>query len=121
MYNNLVELSAVTTDSICPFLRLNITRAKHVGHILFLWMMAQAPLSPNVHIWLELVEVLAGGNAVILFASKYKDVHTVINISGRFDLRRGMEGRLGKDFLQRIKQDGFIDVKNKRGKLLESN
>ncbi|GMN36010.1 hypothetical protein TIFTF001_005688 [Ficus carica] len=57
-----------------------------------------------------------GGNAVVLYAAKYKDVHTVVNISGRFDLRIGMEGRLGKDFLQRIKQDGFVDVKNKRGK-----
>ncbi|XP_050124420.1 uncharacterized protein LOC126601715 isoform X2 [Malus sylvestris] len=56
-----------------------------------------------------------GGNAVILYAAKYSDVHAVVNISGRFDLERGMEGRLGKDFQQRIKQDGFIDVKNRRG------
>lgn len=60
---------------------------------------------------------LAGGNAVILYAAKCKDVHTVVNIAGRFNLERGIEGRLGKDYLQRIKQDGFIDVKNKRGKL----
>lgn len=60
---------------------------------------------------------LAGGNAVILYAAKYSDVRAVVNISGRFDLERGMEGRLGKDFRQRIKQDGFIDVKNRRGKL----
>ncbi|PON96023.1 Alpha/beta hydrolase fold [Trema orientale] len=57
-----------------------------------------------------------GGNVVVLYAAKHNDVHTVVNISGRFDLERGIEGRLGKDFLQRIKQDGFIDVKNKRGK-----
>lgn len=56
-----------------------------------------------------------GGNAVILYAAKCKDVHTVVNIAGRFNLERGIEGRLGKDYLQRIKQDGFIDVKNKRG------
>lgn len=55
---------------------------------------------------------------MVLYAGKYKDVHTVVNISGRFDLERGMEGRLGKDFRQRIKQDGYIDVKNKRGKLI---
>lgn len=55
---------------------------------------------------------------VLLYASKYNDVGTVINISGRFYLEKGIEGRLGSDFLQRIKQDGFIDVKNKRGKLL---
>lgn len=61
--------------------------------------------------------VSAGGNVVLLYASKYKDIHTVVNISGRFNLARGMESRLGKNFIQKIKQDGFIDVKNKRGEL----
>ncbi|CAB4296656.1 unnamed protein product [Prunus armeniaca] len=56
-----------------------------------------------------------GGNAVLLYAAKYNDVHKVVNIAGRFNLERGIEGRLGKDFLRRIKQDGFIDFKNKRG------
>ncbi|XP_038696708.1 uncharacterized protein LOC119993590 isoform X3 [Tripterygium wilfordii] len=55
-----------------------------------------------------------GGNAVLLYASKYNDVRTVVNISGRFNLERGIEGRLGKDFLERIKRDGFIDVKNRK-------
>lgn len=54
---------------------------------------------------------------VLLYASKYKDIDTVVNISGRFNLARGMESRLGENFVQRIKQDGFIDVKNKRGEL----
>ncbi|KAG7024347.1 hypothetical protein SDJN02_13161, partial [Cucurbita argyrosperma subsp. argyrosperma] len=58
-----------------------------------------------------------GGNVVLLYASKYRDIHTVVNVSGRFNLERGIEGRLGKDFLQRIKQKGFIDVKNRRGKI----
>lgn len=31
-----------------------------------------------------------GGNAVLLYASKYKDVPNIVNISGRFDLRRGI-------------------------------
>ncbi|KDP34090.1 hypothetical protein JCGZ_07661 [Jatropha curcas] len=57
-----------------------------------------------------------GGNVVLLYASKYNDVHTVVNISGRFNLERGIEGRLGNDFLQRIEQNGFIDVKNRKGK-----
>lgn len=61
--------------------------------------------------------VSAGGNVVLLYASKYKDIDTVVNISGRFNLARGMESRLGENFVQRIKQDGFIDVKNKRGEL----
>lgn len=58
-----------------------------------------------------------GGDVVLLYASKYSDVSTVVNISGRFNLERGIEGRLGKDFLKRIKQSGFIDVKDRRGKI----
>lgn len=54
---------------------------------------------------------------MVLYAAKYNNISAVVNISGRFDLIRGIEGRLGKDFLQRIKQDGYIDVKNKRCKL----
>ncbi|XP_038898068.1 uncharacterized protein LOC120085882 isoform X2 [Benincasa hispida] len=57
-----------------------------------------------------------GGNVVLLYASKYRDIHTIVNISGRFNLERGIEGRLGRDFLQRIKQKGYIDIKNRRGK-----
>ncbi|KAK9699756.1 hypothetical protein RND81_08G194200 [Saponaria officinalis] len=57
-----------------------------------------------------------GGNVVLLYASKYHDVSRVVNISGRFDLRKGIEGRLGKNFLERIKRDGYIDVYSKKGK-----
>lgn len=52
---------------------------------------------------------------MLLYASKYHDVHTVVNVSGRYDLNRGIEERLGNDFLERIKKDGFIDVKNTEG------
>ncbi|KAM7490544.1 hypothetical protein LguiA_033465 [Lonicera macranthoides] len=58
-----------------------------------------------------------GGNVALLYASRYDDVNAVVNISGRFNLKRGIEGRLGRAFLQRIKRDGFIDVKNRRGKV----
>ncbi|XP_065849084.1 uncharacterized protein [Euphorbia lathyris] len=58
-----------------------------------------------------------GGNVVLLYASKYNDVNAVVNISGRFDLKRGIEGRLGKEFLQRIKQNGFINVYSRKGRL----
>lgn len=58
-----------------------------------------------------------GGNVVLLYASRYNYVDKVVNISGRFDLKRGVEGRLGKDYLQRIKKYGFIDVTNKKGKI----
>ncbi|GLU10058.1 hypothetical protein SLE2022_268860 [Rubroshorea leprosula] len=56
-----------------------------------------------------------GGNVVLLYASKYHDIHTVVNISGRHNVKRGIEERLGKDFMERIKKDGFLEVKNKRG------
>ncbi|KAF8388809.1 hypothetical protein HHK36_025489 [Tetracentron sinense] len=56
-----------------------------------------------------------GGNVVLLYASRYNDVRTVVNVSGRFNLERGIANGLGEDFLQRIKKDGFIDVKNKSG------
>jgi hypothetical protein len=55
---------------------------------------------------------------VLLYASKYNDVHAVVNISGRFNLEKGMDGRLGKDFLLRLKQHGYIDVFNRKGKRL---
>ncbi|CAD6271406.1 unnamed protein product [Miscanthus lutarioriparius] len=58
-----------------------------------------------------------GGNAVLLYASKYHDVPIIVNISGRFALERGIEGRLGKNFMKRINKDGYIDVKNKKGEL----
>ncbi|GJR88981.1 alpha/beta hydrolases superfamily protein [Tanacetum coccineum] len=58
-----------------------------------------------------------GGNVVLFYALRFKDVNNVVNISGRFDLRRGIEGHLGKDYLKRMKQYGFIDVANRKGKL----
>jgi hypothetical protein len=58
----------------------------------------------------------AGGDVVLLYASKYHDIKTVVNLSGRYDLKVGIEERLGKDYLERIKNDGFIDVKKGSGK-----
>jgi len=52
----------------------------------------------------------AGGGVVLLYASKYHDIKTVVNLSGRYDLKAGIEERLGKDYLERIRKDGFIDV-----------
>ena len=54
---------------------------------------------------------------VLLYASKYKDIRTVVNVSGRYNLGRGIEERLGKGFLERIKKDGFIDVTTRTGKI----
>ncbi|CAN6541168.1 unnamed protein product [Malus baccata var. baccata] len=39
----------------------------------------------------------------------------VVNVSGRYDLKKGIEERLGKDYMEVIKKEGFIDVKNKSG------
>ena len=52
---------------------------------------------------------------VLLYASKYHDIHTVVNVSGRYDLKKGVEERLGKDFMDRIQKEGFVDIKNKTG------
>eukprot|EP00250_Pteridium_aquilinum_P011281 c19963_g1_i1 orf=262-1098(+) len=56
-----------------------------------------------------------GGNAVLLYASKYKDVDTLVNISGRFHLKRGIRKRLGKNYLQVIEEHGYVDVKDRHG------
>lgn len=49
---------------------------------------------------------------VLLYASKYRDIRNVINLSGRYDLNTGIRERLGGEFLERIKQQGFIDVED---------
>ncbi|XP_065848867.1 uncharacterized protein [Euphorbia lathyris] len=59
-----------------------------------------------------------GGDVVVLYASKYHDIGAVVNVSGRYDLSKGIEERLGKGFMEKIKQDGFIDVKNKAGNVI---
>ncbi|KAL2480153.1 alpha/beta-Hydrolases superfamily protein [Abeliophyllum distichum] len=56
-----------------------------------------------------------GGDVVLLYASKYQDIPAVVSVSGRFDLKRGIEERLGKEFLERIEKDGYIDVKTRKG------
>ncbi|KAI4335289.1 hypothetical protein L6164_013950 [Bauhinia variegata] len=56
-----------------------------------------------------------GAGVVLLYASKYHDVKTVANLSGRYDLKAGLEERLGKDFMERILRNGFIEVKNSSG------
>nr|GMD01781.1 uncharacterized protein LOC109148188 [Ipomoea batatas] len=49
----------------------------------------------------------------------YHDVHTVVNVSGRFDLLRSVREELDDDeFMERIKEDGFIDVRNAEGEVV---
>ena len=52
---------------------------------------------------------------MLLYASKYQDIHIVVNVSGRYDLKRGIAERLGEEFMEIIKKDGYFDVKNKTG------
>ncbi|XP_004507939.1 uncharacterized protein [Cicer arietinum] len=56
-----------------------------------------------------------GANAVLLYASKYHDIKTVVNLSGRYDLKAGLEGHLGNKFMERIREEGFIELKTKSG------
>ena len=57
----------------------------------------------------------AGGNAVLLYASKYKDVSIVVNISGRFHLERGISKRLGTNYSEVMERQGYVDVKDRSG------
>ena len=50
-------------------------------------------------------------NVVLLYALNYHDIHHVINVSRSYKTEGGMEDRLGKRYLQKMKEYGFIDVK----------
>lgn len=58
---------------------------------------------------------IAGGDVVLLYASRYHDVQTVVNVSGRYDLKRGIAERMGEDFMERLKEKGYLEVKDKKG------
>ena len=60
----------------------------------------------------------AGGDAVILYASKYHDIPAVVNLSSPSDLVRGMEDRFGKDIWNRLTKDGYVDIISKTGNCL---
>ncbi|XP_076889183.1 putative uncharacterized protein YDL057W [Bidens hawaiensis] len=59
-----------------------------------------------------------GGNVVVLYASLHHDIHTVVNLSGRYKMDRGIEERLGKENLERVKKDGFVNIKSRKGALV---
>ncbi|XP_068343614.1 uncharacterized protein [Pyrus communis] len=59
-----------------------------------------------------------GAGVVLLYASKYHDIRTVVNLSGRYDLKKGIAQQFGKDFMEIIKKEGFIDVKTKTGSVI---
>jgi len=59
-----------------------------------------------------------GRSVVVLYASIYGDVPMVVNLSGRFYLEKAVEERLGKEFMDRINKEGYIDIVNKSGIIL---
>ncbi|CAO2190779.1 unnamed protein product, partial [Urochloa humidicola] len=54
-----------------------------------------------------------GGDVVVLYASIYDDVRTIVNLSGRFDLKKGIEERIGEGSIHRINKEGYLDIKDK--------
>ncbi|TKY54478.1 hypothetical protein E2542_SST18886 [Spatholobus suberectus] len=56
-----------------------------------------------------------GANVALLFASKYHDIKTIVNLSGCHDLKVGLENRSGKDFMDRLRKEGFIELKAESG------
>ncbi|KAI8526567.1 hypothetical protein RHMOL_Rhmol12G0006700 [Rhododendron molle] len=56
-----------------------------------------------------------GGNVALLYASKYHDISTVVNVSGCYDLRRHIDECMGEDFYDLIEKDTYFDVKSETG------
>ncbi|XP_062091045.1 uncharacterized protein LOC133797226 [Humulus lupulus] len=56
-----------------------------------------------------------GGDVVLLYASRYSDISAVVNVSGRYNLKRGIAERFGEDFMQTLKEKGYIEVEDKNG------
>lgn len=59
--------------------------------------------------------VLSGGDVVLLYASKYKNVNIVINVCGRYDMTKGIEKSLGENYQEEMDKKGFVDIKNPTG------
>lgn len=56
-----------------------------------------------------------GGNVVLLYASKYHDVSTIVNLCGRFNLQNGIKDRLGESGFALVEKQGFVEVKDRNG------
>ncbi|PON36474.1 Alpha/Beta hydrolase [Trema orientale] len=66
------------------------------------------------HVIIGILRHSKGGDAVLLYASRYHDIHTVVNVSERYDLKRGIVEHLGEDFMQRLKEKGYVDTKDRK-------
>ncbi|CAI7832110.1 unnamed protein product [Closterium sp. NIES-54] len=56
-----------------------------------------------------------GGNCVVLYASLYKDMPKVINVSGRYDLSRGIRERFGEEGMAKLEKEGQLTQQDKYG------
>lgn len=56
-----------------------------------------------------------GGNVVLLYASKYGDVPKVVNVSGRFRMEGGTRERFGAAGLQKIQEEGCLELADSLG------
>ena len=55
---------------------------------------------------------------VLLYASRYSDVATIVNLCGQFDLQCDVKERLGEVGLQAMQEKGYVEVKNRTGTML---
>ncbi|WCJ42697.1 alpha/beta-Hydrolases superfamily protein [Euphorbia peplus] len=55
-----------------------------------------------------------GGDVVLLYASKYHDISSVINVSGCYDLTKGIEERLGKGSWKRLSKMDSLMLRTKQ-------
>jgi len=62
-----------------------------------------------------------GANVVLLYAVKYNDVPKVVNISGRFDMTRGVVERFGEVGMTKIKTEGRLEQADRMGKYFITN
>lgn len=68
------------------------------------------PTGPTCHPTLPLIP--AGGNVVLLYASKYGDVACVVNLAGRCQMERGLKERYGEEGMKAIQDQGYLDVQD---------
>ena len=45
---------------------------------------------------------------MVLYASIYDNVRTIVNLSGRFDLKKGIEERIGEGSIDRINKEAIL-------------
>ena len=58
---------------------------------------------------------------VLLYAFRYHNIRAIVNISGVYDMKSGVVKRFREDFMQRLKERGYVKVKYKNGNLVFSN